>query len=782
MGRLNFKFKYRAALFLFAAVILVGCAGQRLHNEGLALLESGRNEEGLEKLAAASKADPDNLTYRSALVRNRELIIGRMLTNASSERAQEHYAAAQTIYESILRIDQNNNAARDGIAALEMDHRHIGIISEATAYLKKGDFDSAQAVLKPVLIENQKNNQAMLLQRQIDEQVSKVLLAEPALQGKFKKPVTLQFRDANLKMVFEALSRTSGINVLLDKDVKADIKTSIFVKDVSIEDAIDLILLQSQLEKKIISDNTVFVYPNTPAKLKDYQDLKIRSFHLTNSDPKQVMNMVKTLLKTKDILVNEKTNSIVMRDTPEAIRLAEKMINDQDTADPEVMLEVEVLEVNRTRLSQIGINFPSKLTLTTPSGTANAGLTLSQLQNVSAGDLITSPALATTLNLMMQDGTTNLLASPRIRVRNREKAKIMIGDRVPIITNAVTPVSTGTPVVTGNVQYMDVGMKLEVEPEIHLDNDISIKVHLDVSSIVKEINNAVSGTQAYQIGTRNASTVLRLRDGETQILAGLISDEDRKTSNKVPGLGQLPVLGRLFSSDGDNISKTEIILSITPRIVGRKAFPDAREVEYWSGTEASLRTSSLTMKSLGSIGFSNPAKTPEAPAAINHVPAAGTASAAAAAATVEKAARDLATQPVVISWAGPNQAKVGDKISVMINTPIQLGVKSLSFQVGYDASVLKAVDVIEGNLMKQNNAQTNLVKTINQKNGIVLVGLSGTASGESSGGGNIVTLEFEVIGASPSSPISVSRITSAAISGGSLALSAPDPHVISVMQ
>ena len=154
-------------------------------------------------------------------------------------------------------------------------------------------------------------------------------------------------------MVFEALSRTSGINVLLDKDVKPDLKTSIFVKDVSVEDAIDLILMQSQLEKKIISDNTVFIYPNTPAKIKDYQDLKIRSFHLTNADPKQMLTMIKTLLKTKDIFVHEKTNSIVMRDTPEAIRLAEKMVADQDIADPEVMLEVEVLEISRSRLSEI---------------------------------------------------------------------------------------------------------------------------------------------------------------------------------------------------------------------------------------------------------------------------------------------------------------------------------------------------------------------------------------------------------------------------------------------
>ena len=209
--------------------------------------------------------------------------------------------------------------------------------------------------------------------------------------------------------------------------------------------------------------------------------------------------------------------------------------------------------------------------------------------------------LSATLNLRLEDGDTNVLASPRIRVRNREKAKIMIGSRVPVITNAVTPVSTGTPVITGSVQYLDVGLKLDVEPDIHLDNEVVIKVALDVSSIIKEVPNEQSGTLAYEIGTRNATTVLRLKDGETQILAGLISDEDRKTASKVPGLGQMPVLGRLFSSHKDNGTKTEIVLSITPRIVGSARLPDAREVEYWAGTESSLRNALFNVNPRGSV-------------------------------------------------------------------------------------------------------------------------------------------------------------------------------------
>lgn len=777
MHRLNLQFKRNAALLLLATVMLVGCAGERLHREGMALLDEGRTEEGLVKLEEASKAEPGNLSYRTALMRNREKFVNRMLAAANSERVAEHLDAAQEIYEHILKIDPGNSNAKTGIEMLAMDRRHAAMLAEAGSFLKKGDLDAAQAALKPILFENPKNVQANLLQRQIDERAAKGLSSEPTLQGKFRKPVTLQFRDANLKMVFEALSRTSGINVLLDKDVRPDIKTSIFVKDVSVEDAIDLILLQNQLEKKIISDNTVFVYPNTPAKIKDYQDLKIRSFHLTNADPKQILTMVKTLLKTKDIFINEKTNSIVIRDTPAAIRLAEKMITDQDITDPEVMLEVEVLEVKTTRLSELGIKWPSTFALSTPA----TATTLGQLRGLTSNDLLASP-LSVTLNLLLQDSNTNLLASPRIRVRNHEKAKIMIGDRVPVITNAVTPVSTGTPVVTGSVQYLDVGMKLEVEPEIHLDNDVSIKINLDVSSIVNTITIPLSGTTAYQIGTRNATTVLRLKDGETQILAGLISDDDRKNADKVPGLGELPVLGRLFSSHRDNTSKSEIVLSITPRIVGKNPLPDAREVEYWSGTESTLRSKYFVMKQLGTVGFTSSSPiTPGAPAGRPQQPAGSSPTVPGAPVNPGATSAADALQPLVLSWQGPNQVKVGDKISLALNTSAPIAAKSLGFQVGFDPAVLKAVDVIEGDSMKRDNSQSNLIKTINQSQGRIIVGLSGSGTGDGVGS-NIVTLVFEVTGTAPSSQISVSRITSAATGGGALALAAPEPHAITVSQ
>ena len=766
MNQLAISLKRGRTALLFIVVLLAACASaERLHDEGLALLDEGKTVEGLAKLQESIKEEPDNAAYRASLARNRDLAINRMMAVGNNARIAGHPDAAQAAYMGVLKIDMNSARAKEGLAALEMDNRHSKIIAEARELMKKGDLDAARDALRPVFLENPVQAEALEIQRKIDELTEKEKSAGPSLTAKFKKPVTLEFRDANVKMVFEALSRTSGINVLLDKDVKPDLKTSIFVKDASVEDAIDLILLQNMLEKKVLNDNTVFVYPNTPEKNKDYQELKVRSFHLTNADPKQMVAMLKALLKTRDIYVNEKTNSMVMRDTPEAIRLAEKMIEDQDIPEPEVMLEVEVLEVNRSLTDQLGINWPSTFSV------ATVGTTLNDLKHQDA-TTITASSLGATLDLMLQDSSTNILASPRIRARNHEKAKIMIGDRVPIITNAVTPISTGTPVVTGSIQYLDVGLKLEVEPDIHLDNEVAIKINMEVSTLGAQVQN-VSGSVAYQVSTRNAQTLLQLKDGETQILAGLIDNEDRASAAKVPGLGQLPILGHLFSDNGDKNTKTEIVLSITPHVVGKSRIPDARKTEYWSGTEATLRDSQLIMKPIGaSTAIAMAATHPPIPAPVpapvsTPVPA-----------PVETAA-PATPSPMAFSWQGPAQAKVGDKISFTLNTQSAQGMNNLGLQVIFDPAVLKVVDVMEGNILKQSNIQSKLTTSINQANGQVVVGLAGHGANGAMGEGSIVTLTFEAIGEASQSKITLNQIEPTR-AGHALAYNAPAPYLIAV--
>ncbi|MFS2214996.1 secretin N-terminal domain-containing protein [Telluria sp. Tellsp104] len=751
-------------VFLTCVVLLAGCAAERLHRDGLDLIAAGKSEEGLRKLGEASAMEPGNAEFRMALLRQRAEIVTGLLTRAARERAAHRDDAARALYQRVQALEPADRTARTALDDMDREQRHAGWIEAANQSMRNNDADAAQAYLHRILLENAVHPAALALQRQIDEQRGKIVAAGTGLNVKFKRPVSLQFRDASLKVVFESLSRASGINVLIDKEVKADTKISIFVKDVAVADAVDLILLQTQLEKKVVSDNTVLVYQNTPAKLKEFQDLKIRSFHLVNADAKQLVTMIKALLRTKDIFVHEKTNSIVMRDTPDVIELAARLVDDQDIADPEVMLEVEVLEVSGSRLSELGVNYPSSATFSL-QGTgvgAAAGMTIESFRHINGDNIVVTPAPSITLNLLHQDGTANLLASPRIRARNHEKAKVMIGDRVPVITNAITPVSTGTPVVTGNVQYLDVGLKLEVEPEIHLDNDVSIKVNLEVSSIVKEVQNTVSGTLAYQVGTRNATTVLRLKDGETQILAGLINDEDRDSASRIPGLGSLPVVGRLFSSRKSDLRKTEIVLSITPHVVGSRRSTDARSTEFWAGTEASPRSGVLMARSFGVVetsargGRSDPhaalvagqPSTPPPPA----VPAG---------------------QPVVLTWQGPNQAKVGDRISIALDAQSTQALKSLSLSLEYDPAVLRALDVTEGNFMTQSGAASQFNKDLGAGNGVVALTVASTAAG-SSGAGTVATAVFEVV-APGATQVRATHATAVDAGGADVAVTAAAP-------
>jgi general secretion pathway protein D len=272
------------------------------------------------------------------------------------------------------------------------------------------------------------------------------------------------------------------------------------------------------------------------------------------------------------------------------VRLAERLIAAQDLAEPEVMLHVEVMEIGSSRLLEIGIKYPDSLAYSLIGAAGTAGVvTLPEWLN-RGSELVqlrfTDPLFL--FQLRQEDGSTNVLANPRIRVKNKEKARIHIGDRVPVITT--TAAATGG-FVSESVSYLDVGLKLEVEPLIYLEDEVGIRISLEVSNIAREIRSVGSSTVAYQIGTRNASTMLRLRDGETQVLAGLISDEDRRSAQRVPGLGDLPVLGRLFSHTRDNLVKTELVLLITPRLVRTLARPEVRSVEFPAGTEMSTGSS-----------------------------------------------------------------------------------------------------------------------------------------------------------------------------------------------
>ncbi|NOS80822.1 MAG: general secretion pathway protein GspD [Nitrospira sp.] len=571
---------------------LAGCSATQLFNEGMSDINAGRLEVGLAKMEDAVKKDPDSAFLKTQLRMTRQYVVQRVLQEADAARAASDFTGARRLYEHVLELDKANAQALAGLESTKNAETNQLEIRMAKDLIGHNELNEAQAQLGHILSTDPNNIEAKQMLDRILSQNPPPEPVKPKLRLKEDRIALLQFRESPLGMVFEALSRTSGINFVLDKDVKSETKTNIFVKDMLIESALDMVLAQHALDRKLLADNIVLIYPDTPDKRRRYEEQMVKSFHLTNADPKQAMNLLKVMLDTKSLFIDEHARLLVMRDTPEVVRMAEKLLISLDLEDSEVMMEVEIVEITRSKLTEIGIKYPNQVTLTAlgPAGD-KAVQTLQSLIFDRAHTGMSS--LAATINLKREDSNVNILSSPRIRARNYEKAKIHIGDRVPVFTNAVTPLATGAPVVTGSVTYLDVGLKFEVEPTIYWDDEVSMKLNLDVSSIVKEVTSGTS--LSYQIGTRSASTVLRLRDGETQILAGLISDADRETASKVPGLSSFPILGRLFSSEKIDKSKQEIALSITPHVIRHGRRPNIASSEILYGTESS-RGIPLTVK------------------------------------------------------------------------------------------------------------------------------------------------------------------------------------------
>jgi general secretion pathway protein D len=584
--------------------------------ESRQLLAEGRLDEGVLRLERATREDPSDHELRAHYFRQRDQAVAQLLIQAEAERAARRMDAAQAIYQRIQKLDANNPRVREGSASMVAQKRYDALVREAEALQGKGDTVAAERVLRTVLAENPTHAEARRLLQTIREKAARAEVPAQSLNATYSKPITLEFRETPLKTVFEVISRTSGLNFVFDKDVKSDTKVTIFVRNTSIDEIVKLILVTNQLERKVLNENSVLIYPNTPAKTKDYQELVTRSFYLANADVKQAQALIRSLVKTKDIFADEKLNLLVIKDTPAAVRLAERLLESLDMAEPEVMLDVEVLEITRSKLQELGLKFPDQigyglLQPTTSTTIVNGGVSQTNtnlggtlaagyvdLRNTSGlTSFVSNPALM--LNLKNQVGEGNLLANPRIRVKNREKAKIHIGDKVPVFTTT----STANVGVAASISYLDVGLKLDVEPNVYLDDDVSIKVGLEVSSIVKEVSGP-AGSLAYQIGTRSASTVLRLKNGETQVLAGLISDEERSSANRLPGLGEVPVLGRIFTNKLDNNSKTEIVLLITPRIVRNLARTQDVSATVPAGSELSVGSPSLQVKKAEARGLS----------------------------------------------------------------------------------------------------------------------------------------------------------------------------------
>ncbi|WP_341893361.1 secretin N-terminal domain-containing protein [Variovorax sp. YR752] len=711
-----------------ALALLAGCAQQRIRDSAQAQLRAGDYEQALHELDQGLKAYPDSAVLRAGMAEARSDAMTRLVAEASRAQAEGRFDLAEKTLGRAQALQPGNARVETMRAELAAARRQREALAEAEALVARRQPAEALAVVAEALKVNPRQPDLLALQRRLEVEQRQAQLRAGQTGLAESRPISLDFRDTALRTVLDAVTRHSGINFVLDKDVRADTRVTINLKSAKVEDAIDLIVGTYQLSKKVVDSQTIIVYPNTQEKQREYQEQVVRVFHLASADAKGAAAFLRSMLKIREPYVDERMNMIAVRDSQENVQLAERLITLYDLSEPEVLLEVEVIEIRTSRLTELGVKLPDSFSLTVLPPAGDTDLTLANIRGLTR-DRIGFAIGGATVNLKRETGDFNTLANPRIRVKNREKARVLVGDKVPVVS--ATTGQNGF--VSDSVNYLDVGLKLDVEPTVSVDDEVSIRIGLEVSALGSAIKTN-SGTLAYQIGTRNASTLLRLRDGETQLLAGLISSSERSDASRVPGIGDLPVMGRLFSNTRDDNSRTELVLSITPRILRNVRKLDPSEAELWVGTEMAPK-----LRPVGGLR----AQPAEEAATRGEGAAAGDARAA------ERSPGGRPLPPAAPSWqwSGPGEVKVGETFDVAVLASTGVPLRGSPLQLSYPRDRLELLVIEEGDFFTQGGTATSFTKAIDPASGVVQIGvLRNTATG-AVGQGRVVGLRFKALSA-----------------------------------
>jgi general secretion pathway protein D len=510
---------------------------------------------------------------------------------AREAESSQNYDVAVAEYTKVLRDNPNSRDARLGLerAKLRASQDHFtkarrlsaaGNLEEAlveyqlAAELNPGNGDIAQELqdtrtqlrAKVAIREDGKTRLESLIAQSLRAPLPGAALPEDA-----KLPESVVFRDASARDVYSAIGKFTNISVVFDPTFR-DAPVSIDLRNETLADALNKLSSATRNFWRSTGDRGIVVVPDTQAKRREYEEEIYRTFYLSNADLKETIDILRIVVDARRIAALTATNAITIRDTPERINAAGKIISALDKARPEVIIDVELLEVNRTHLNEFGLQIASPTTSGTPTGIdgqvsinkPGAGVTLRDLTSLTQADVLLTNLPSLYYRLLKNDGATRILANPQLRTTEGIPAQARFGERVPV------PVTTFAPIAAGGVQtqpitsfnYEPIGVNIDITPRMHHDDAVSLALKIELSSIS---GTGFGGLPTF--GSRSISTVIRLKDGETNMLAGLIRDEERKSFATIPGLGDIPVIGRLFGYNRTETTETDIILTLTPRIV-----------------------------------------------------------------------------------------------------------------------------------------------------------------------------------------------------------------------
>ncbi|MBZ5587075.1 MAG: hypothetical protein LAO05_00775 [Acidobacteriia bacterium] len=549
-------------MVLLAAVgTMSSCATFRYERRASDAIVSENWDAAVYYYLEALAREPGNVHFKMALQKARLKAGEDHFRRGMRFKEAGELARAQTELELAVQLDPTHQYAEVELAKVRKD---LAVLNQEGGASKLAEIKKAAAEMK---------------------------VKPPILNPASDEPMSLSFpKETNLRDIYKAIGQAFGINFLFDPKMK-DSKLTIELRNVTARQALESVVEAAGHFYKVFDEKTVIVVEDTPQNRRDYEDLVVKTFFLSNADVKDVNNMLRALIDARRIATNEQLNSLVIRDTADKVAIAERLINANDKAKAEVLVDVELLQVDTTKLRDIGMGlstytFGTALDATKVGGTAaTSPIYLNRIGDITRS-MWTTTVPSVTINLIKSAGEAETLAQPQLRITEREKANLVIGEKVPIPTTTFNTTQT----VGGNIvpitafNYQDVGIKLDIEPKVHHNNEVTLKMKVEVSELGAQVSIGSGQTQP-AINTRNIDTVIRLKDGETSLLAGLTKVSKTSTTTGFPWLSDLPVIGTLFGDRYKNTTQTDLVLTLTPHII---RYPDITEEDLaplWVGTE-----------------------------------------------------------------------------------------------------------------------------------------------------------------------------------------------------
>ena len=524
-------------LVLCLAVLATGCAAHTAQRNAR-LAESQQDfDRAVVEYTKLLRARPNDRSVRAAL------------EQVKLRASQAHFTTARRL-SSVGKLEE---ALVEYQIAAELNPANASIAEEMRAI-------RAQIRAKVAVTEEGKT--------QLQTLVARSLTAPPpgaTLPEDVKLPDTLMFRDASARVVFLAIGQYGNLNVVFDPAFR-DQPITIDLRQASLSEALDGVASATRSFWRTTGQRTVTIVPDTPAKRREYEEEIIQTFYLSNADLKETIDILRIVVDARRLAPTSATNAITIKDTPERIAAAGRIISAVDKARPEVVIDVELLEVDRTRMKEYGLQIasPGSPGVDGQADVNQRDFTLRDLRNLTQADVLLTNLPGLYYRLLKTDSSTRVLANPSMRTSEGIAAQARFGERVPV------PVTTFAPIAAGGVQtqpivsynYENIGVNIDITPRMHHDDDVSLAIRIEVSSIS---GTGFGGLPTF--GNRSISTVIRLKDGETNMLAGLIRDDERRVMGGIPWISDLPIVGPLFASNRRETQETDIVLTLTPRIV-----------------------------------------------------------------------------------------------------------------------------------------------------------------------------------------------------------------------